>query len=248
MRRLLAVILALMLCSGLCAAEEPQRIETSLFTLELPAGLNPNLDEYSRTDYSFLSHILRPIIIQGENDRYMLLITLYDFPSEARHRIDAQSDRAQGLFTLMCEYNGLNCTGTARRAEGDFRDFIIGSDAAQGRCMATWYNQSRGEGLVFELRMKDGALSVSEAEALLLEVAASLREAGVVYPEATGQTLLVTHAGVNVRTEPDAGSTILCVAREGETFPFLGENGIWYMIDVDGQIGYVSKALTQVQE
>lgn len=249
MRRLTLLLAVLVLWAGSFAlAEETQHIETSLFTIDVPAGLNPELDEYTRQAFPFLNHILRPIIIQGGNEHYSLLISLYDFPTDERHRIDAKANRDQGLFDLMCEYNGLALKGRTVRAEGDFRDFVLGSVLDKGYFFATYYNQNRGEGYLFELRVKDGSLTADEAEALLLRIAASLREAGVIYPKATGSTLIVTHTGVNVRSAPNAESAVLCVAKQGETFPFLGENGIWYMVDVDGKIGYVSKALTQVEE
>lgn len=248
MRRLILLILALLLAVSFAAAEETQRIETELFTIDLPASLNPDLDVYNRADYSFLSHLLKPIIIQGENEQYSLLISLYDFPSDERHRIDASVNHAHGLFEMICGYNDRSIQGRTARPEGDFRDFVLGSDPAKGYFLLTLYNQTRGEGYVFEMRVKDGSLTASEAEAQLLAIAATLREAGVIYPQATGSTLIITHAGVNVRSAPNQNSAVLCVAKQGEAFPYLGENGIWYMIDVDGKIGYVSKALTQVQE
>lgn len=248
MRRLIVLILALLLAVPFAAAEETQRIETELFTIDLPASLNPDLDVYARADYSFLSHLLKPIIIQGENEQYGLLISLYDFPSKARHRIDASVNSAHGLFELICGYNGHSIQGRTTRPEGDFRDFVLGSDPAKGYFLLTLYNPTRGEGYVFEMRVKDGSLTAADAEAQLLSIAVTLREAGVIYPQATGSTLIITHVGVNVRSAPSPESAVLCVAKQGATFPYLGENGIWYMIDVDGKIGYVSKALTQVQE
>ena len=250
MRRLILLLAVLVLCTDLSAhAEERQLIETSLFSVKIPAGLNPDQDEFMLADYSFLLHILRPITIQGENDAYSLLITLYDFPSKERHKIDSQSNRNQALYDLMCEYSGLTGAMTRRsvRPEGDFRDFYVGSHSRKGYHMTTYYNEKRGEGYLFELHAKDGALSAAEAESILLNIAASLREVGEVYPEYTGKTLIVTHVGINVRSGPDANSSVLMVAKQGDTFPFLGENGIWHMIDVNGKIGYVSKALTQVQ-
>lgn len=251
MRRLVLLLTVLVLCTALSAhAEERQTVETSLFTIELPAGLNPDLDEFALANYSFLQHILHPITIQGSNDAYNLLITLYDFPSDERHRIDSKENRHQGMFDLMCEYNGRtgSVTRRAARPEGDFRDFYVGSNAGTGYAMATYYNEKRGEGYLLELHVKDGALSADEAESILLDIAASLREVGEVYPEYTGKTLIVTHAGINVRSGPDAASSVLMVAKEGQTFPFLGECGIWYMIDVNGKIGYVSQTLSAIQE
>lgn len=250
MRRLFVFILALCLWAGISAsAEETQLLETSLFTIEVPAGLDPDLDEYWLKDFPFLKHILTPIIIQGGNDAFRLRISLYDFPREERHLIDSQQNRPQALFDLMCEYKGLTGRISRRgtRVEGDFRDFMVGSAKDKPYSMATLYNQKRGEGYMLELHVKENAMTAEEAEALLLSVASSIREPDGVYPQSTGMTLTVTHTGVNIRSAPDPDSRIIRVAKQGETFPFLGESGIWYMIDADGQIGYVSKALTAVQ-
>ena len=249
MRRIIAIILVLFLAAGFASADEGQRIETALFTLEIPAGLNPDVDEFTKDDFPFLTHICHPVTIQGENDAYSLLITLYDFHADGRHRIENQQNRTQAHFDLISEYSGLTGRLAFRtvRPEGQFRDFVLGSTADGAYHLVTFYNPLRGEGYTFELRVKDGALSADEAQTLLLDIAASLREAGVIYPQITGKTLVVTHSGINVRSRPDADSAVLLVARQGDTFPYLGENGIWYMIDVGGQVGYVSKALTQVQ-
>lgn len=251
MRKLLILIAALILMLGTFSlAEESQLMESALFSVKLPAGLNPDMDEFTREDFPFLSHILHPVTIQGGNEDYSLLITLYDFPSKERHRVDNKEDKPMGLFALIAEYNGLVDQMQPRltRIDGDFRDFVAGSIPEKGYYLVTLYNTNRGEGYTFELRVKNNTLSPADAEALLLSIAATLREVGIVYPENTGMTLVVTHPGVNVRSAPDQHSNVLIVAKEGQTFPYLGENGIWYMVDVDGKVGYVSKALTALQE
>ncbi|MBE5811293.1 MAG: SH3 domain-containing protein [Clostridiales bacterium] len=250
MRKLTIFIAALVLMLGAAAlAEESLLMQSSLFSVRLPAGLNPDMDEFSRADFPFLSHILHPVTIQGSNEDYSLLITLYDFPSKERHRVDNKENKPMGLFALIAEYNGLQDQMTPRltRMDGDFRDFVAGSIPEKGYYLVTLYNPNRGEGYVFELRVKNNALTPADAEALLLSIATTLREAGIIYPEDTGMTLVVTHPGVNIRSAPDQHSSVLIVAKEGQTFPYLGENGIWYMIDVNGKVGYVSKALTMLQ-
>ncbi len=251
MRKLLILITVLILMLGTAAlAEESRLMESNLFSVRVPAGLNPDMDEFTREDFPFLSHILHPVTIQGSNEDYALLITLYDFPSEERHRVDNKENRPMGLFSLITEYNGLKDQMTPRltRMDGDFRDFVVGSIPEKGYYLVTLYNPNRGEGYVFELRVKNNALSPADAEALLLSIAVTLREIDIVYPENTGMTLVVTHPGVNIRSAPDQHSSVLLVAPQGAIYPYLGENGIWYMIDVGGKVGYVSKALTALQE
>lgn len=250
MRRLFLLISALVLLGGFALAEDAVTIESALFSVTLPADLNPDLDAFTREDFPFLHHVHRPVVIQGSNEDYSLLITLYDFPSDERHRIDNKEDKPMGLFSLMAEYNGLQSHTAPRltRVPGDYRDFIVASIPEKGYHLATLYNTGRGEGYTFEMRVKNASMTADDAEALLLSIATTLREAGVIYPEDTGMLLRITHAGVNVRTEPNQNSAVLTVAKEGTTFPFLGENGIWYMIDVNGKVGYVSKALTTLEK
>ena len=250
MRRLFLLIAALILLGSYALAEDAVTIESALFSVTLPADLNPDLDEFTRADFPFLSHIHRPVVIQGRTGDYELLITLYDFVSDDRHRIENKEDKPLGLFTLIAQFNGLDGQLSPRkiRLEGDFRDFVAGSIPGKGYHIVTLYNASRGEGYTFELRVKNSAMTPDEADALLLGIAGSLREAGIIYPEDTGMTLTITHNGVNIRSAPGMDSSILTVAPLGATFPYLGENGIWYMVDVNGKVGYVSKALTALEE
>lgn len=250
MRKLFLLIAALILLNSFALAEETVTVKSALFSVTLPAELNPDLDEFTREDFPFLRHIHRPVVIQGRTEDYELLITLYDFPSDERHRVDNQQDKPLGLFALISQYNGLEgqISPKLTRPQGDFRDFVTGSIPGKGYHLVTLYNSNRGEGYTFELRVKNESLSPADADALLLSIASTLREAGVIYPEETGMILTITHAGVNVHSAPGVNSSTLTVAPQGATFPYLGENGIWYMIDVNGKIGYVSKALTTLGE
>lgn len=251
MRKLILLILVLCLAASGCAlADEIRKVQTSLFSIDLPADLTYDADEFSLEKYSYLKHILKPITIQGWHDDYTLMISLYDFPSDERHRIDNRPDKQEALFDLIREYNALERLQGVRtvRPEGDFRDFVIGSDPARDYHIATYFNENRGEGYVFELQGKNAAMTTAEAEALLLSIVTTLREASEIYPEYTGKTLVITQVGINVRSAPNPNSSVLLVAQQGQTFPFLGENGIWYMVDVNGKIGYVSKSLSAIQE
>lgn len=250
MRKLILLVAALLLLGCTVLAEETVTVQSSLFSVTLPAALNPDLDEFTRANFPFINHIHRPIVIQGDTEEYGVLITLYDFESKARHRIDNQKDKPMALFALISQCIGMDGQLKPRliRMEDDYRDFVVSSLPEKGYYLATLYNPKRGEGYTFELRVKNGALSAEAAEAQLLSIATTLREAGIVYPENTGMTLRITHPGINVRSGPNVDSKVLTVAQQDQTFPYLGDNGLWYMVDVNGQIGYVSKALSVLQE
>lgn len=59
--------------------------------------------------------------------------------------------------------------------------------------------------------------------------------------------VIITNSSANIRSGPDGSAAKLTTARQGDTFPLLGEEGNWYKIDVNGQTGYVTKNLSKVQ-
>lgn len=63
----------------------------------------------------------------------------------------------------------------------------------------------------------------------------------------TGQDAVITNSNANIRSGPGAGFGRIASGKQGDRFPLLGEENGWYKIDVNGQIGYVSKALCQVR-
>lgn len=60
--------------------------------------------------------------------------------------------------------------------------------------------------------------------------------------------VIITNSNANIRSGPDGSAPRLGNAVYGEVFPYLGESGNWYMIDVCGQTGYVVKELSALQD
>ncbi len=60
--------------------------------------------------------------------------------------------------------------------------------------------------------------------------------------------VIIANASANIRSGPDGSAAKITTAAYGEAFPFLGEEGNWYIIDVDGRTGYVVKNLSALQE
>ena len=61
------------------------------------------------------------------------------------------------------------------------------------------------------------------------------------------QYITIINSSANIRSGPDASYSKVKTAVKGDTFPLLGEENGWYMIDVNGTTGYVSKKLCEIQ-
>lgn len=65
--------------------------------------------------------------------------------------------------------------------------------------------------------------------------------------EVPTQFVTITGNGVNIRKGATTDAPVLTKGNKGDTFPYLGESGAWYKIDVNGQIGYVSMGLAEIK-
>jgi len=82
-----------------------------------------------------------------------------------------------------------------------------------------------------------------EAERLAQEEAA--RKAA---EEATRKRVYITASGgCNIRSGPDTSYAKISYGYNGDSFPYLGTEGNWHKIEVNGQTGYVSKGMCEVR-
>ena len=82
-----------------------------------------------------------------------------------------------------------------------------------------------------------------EAERLAQEEAA--RKAA---EEAARKRVYITASGgCNIRSGPDASYAKISYGYTGDSFPYLGTEGNWHKIEVNGQTGYVSKGMCEVR-
>lgn len=65
--------------------------------------------------------------------------------------------------------------------------------------------------------------------------------------EAPTQYVVITGESANIRKGATTDAPVITSGRRGDTFPYLGESGNWYKIDVDGQTGYVSMGLSDIK-
>lgn len=119
--------------------------------------------------------------------------------------------------------------------------------------LAHYYN---GTGFLLAV-LNEGDTDLEAMTLIAFEMAQSFRLDGVSEEQMAAdaaanaasvqQYVIITNTSVNLRSGPDASYTKIGVAYEGDSFPLLGESGNWYMIDVNGQTGYVSKNLSTVK-
>lgn len=80
------------------------------------------------------------------------------------------------------------------------------------------------------------------------QMAADAEAARVAAEQAAAQKyVVITNSSANIRSGPGGDYDKLTTARQGDTFPLIREEGNWYVIDVNGQTGYVTKSLSAIQ-
>lgn len=252
MRKFLILLLALCLAALPALAEEIQRVQCSTFTLDLPTDWAVDVDEFTLAAYPIVDHILHPTMIFAGNEDYALIVTVYDYDANARYAMGGSGNKAQEHFDLLCAHLGLTDgrvqPSTVVQSRLDSRNFVLAHLTDTADFLATYYNQEKGQGYTFRLRVKNATIADEAAESLLLDLISSLRERGYFYPaDASGHLVVVTEGSAHIRTAPDANSDRIRTAYQGESFPHYGQHGSWYIINVDGQTGYVSTALTALQ-
>lgn len=253
MRKLLISLALLLLLAVPALAEDTQLIDCNGFTIEVPAAWTVDVDEYSRATHTIVNHVLHPTVVFAGNEDYKLVLTLNDYPSDIRYRLAGQGHRAQEHFNVVAEHSGLTAVpGVASsrmvQALADVRVFGMCQVPGKDDHLATYFNKDKGLGYVFRLTRKSAAVTADAADALLLQIASSLREDGLFYPsDATDRIVVITHATANIRVAPEQESEKLKTAAQGESFPYYGQTSSWYIINVDGVTGYVSTALSELK-
>ena len=80
------------------------------------------------------------------------------------------------------------------------------------------------------------------------QMAADAEAARVAAEQAAAQKyIVITNSSANIRSGPGGDYDKLTTARQGDTFPLIREEGNWYVIDINGQTGYVTKSLSAIQ-
>lgn len=115
-----------------------------------------------------------------------------------------------------------------------------------------------GDGMCFLTHYVDNAafmISVSSpiypaiAPLLACGIADSLTlgEAKAAEPDVPLQHVVVKNYNAKVRTEPSTTAKLIKTVFGGTTLPLLGESGDFYMVDMNGQVGYIHKSTCEIQ-
>lgn len=238
------------------AAEGNQSIRLGNATFEVEADLVAS----QQSDTVFVA----------ENDHYTMNLMCADWNGmgiDINLTGDEQMDNAFYCSLLVFGDQDAAATIAAQSMHADC-NMPDGSDVmllpTDGFLMLTHYY--RGMGFLLLLESKDEAYQ-SKLMEVASEVAMSFRIDGVTEEEmaadaeaariaaeeaaakaATQKYIVIKNGTANIRSGPSSDYDRITTAKQGDVFPLMGEEGTWYMIEVNGQTAYVSKGLCEIKE
>lgn len=136
--------------------------------------------------------------------------------------------------------DGKTAACLATEAEGVVLASVGHTNNNYGFLITLTSDTGMGSAELFEIS-KQVALSFQYDETAVAEV---------IEPEPTAvptQYVVITGDSANIRTGPSTDYQKIHTGLKGDEFPYLGESGNWYMIDVNGQTGYVSMGLSDIK-
>ena len=171
-------------------------------------------------------------------------------------------DQSTALFWALQLFVGLDAK-RAKETVKEAKNVYVTSDGnatlinSQNKGFVMVAHAYRGTGFFLGSFVKNNSnISQRELEAITLDIAASFRLEGVTEEEmaadaaaaAAQKYIVITNGSANIRAKADSKSDKITTAYQGDTFPLLGEEGTWYMIEVNGQTAYVSQGLCKIKE
>lgn len=262
MKKLFAMLLALCLMCGVVSAGAEdalitaQNVKIGNMTFEIPA-------EVTVEDHGELT------IATATCDNYNLYIYAIDWSIASFDLYATDYDEQINNFIwLNAMFFGdvqsavdiLNASACKR---GDV-NLLDGQDAvylgSDGLGLLTHYYREAGFLIVVEGTNKYA--TGTRAMETAIEIARSFRVDGVSEEQmaadaeaariaaeqaAMQKYVVITNSSANVRSGPGGDYAKVTTAVKGDTFPLIGEEGNWYIIDVNGQTGYVTKGLSAIQ-
>lgn len=251
MKKLFAMLLALCLMCGAVSAfaeaAETQEAKIGNVTFQIPAELvlttSEELDGMSIAGYSC--------------DNYTMMITTIDWNAVSLPFDFTDGDeQADNFFwfyylTFQSEDDAFSVLNTSSRHHFDMlhgKDIVY--KGVEGLGLATHVYRNTGF-MILTMGANEYATGTHCIE-ITTAVAASFRLDGVseeeMIADAMQKYVVITNSSANVRSGPGGDYDKVTTARQGDTFPLIGEDGNWYIIDVNGRTGYVTKSLSAIQE
>lgn len=65
--------------------------------------------------------------------------------------------------------------------------------------------------------------------------------------EAAQKYVVIKQSSAFIRTSPNTTYGRIKTGLQGESYPYLGEESVWYKIDVDGRTGYVHIGMCKIE-
>lgn len=260
MKKLFAMLLALcMMCGAMVAGAEEiavQEVKVGKATFEIPA-------ELSMTSNGLLLDGVNIAMCEGE--QYSIIIETFDWKAMP-YDLDNTSEDEHGDNFFMGAYLlfepdlATNMLGLSERLIYKNGMVIIGY-ATDGVSLVTRYEPDNGCAIL--VVQGNSPLTAAQVYEIGVPIAESFRIDGVPEEDMVADTeaaraaaeeaavqkyIVIKNGTANIRSGPGSDHDRITTAKQGDTFPLLGEEGTWYMIEVNGQTAYVSKGLCEIQE
>ena len=261
MKKLFAMLLALcMMCGAMVAGAEEiavQEVKVGKATFEIPA-------ELSMTSNGLVLDGVNLAMCEGE--QYSILIETYDWKAvpydldntSGDEHVDNYFMGAYLLFEDPQKATDMVLASERLTYENGMEIIVY---ATNGVALVTRYEPDNGCAILVvqgnspltTVQVLEIGLPVAESFRIdgvpEEEMAADTEAARAAAEEAAAQKYIVIKNGTaNIRSGPGSDHDRIIAAKQGDTFPLLGEEGTWYMIEVNGQTAYVSKGLCEIQE
>ena len=105
-----------------------------------------------------------------------------------------------------------------------------------------------GERYVVDVDGKQGFLSVQNGR-IKGEPEPETTGSGSTQPTTDAQTryVVITSASGKIRTEASLSANLIKTAYHGERYEFISQEGDWYVVKVNGRVGYIHKGVAAIQ-
>ena len=254
MKKLVALVLSLCLMYSVGIAASTQKINVGIFDFQIPDNM-----QIVNQDISPLAAMV--VATQGA-DTMLGLIT--GQPTQEEIQIisegftDTEDINFQEWYSLLLWQATLSPLGYSPY-EMRYEERDIGMLNGESVILATASNDHETvfscsqyvDGKFFFLFEIAPTANSDESEKNITAIALSCTpaDASAALPEIEDQQqyVIITNSSANIRSGPGGDYAKVTTAVKGDTFPLIREEGNWYVIDVNGQTGYVTKSLSAIQ-
>lgn len=246
MRKMISLMLALLMICGMCSAfAEPTRIEVGGGTFTLPDGLNVGLEPLELGAFTLFK--------AESSDYYVWMVEMY-YPellddgefkdinelAEADSRTREQENQVickVGFETAVGDYFGLYPTAEMITYGASGSGMVIHGSYSVAE--SYYLNEAGTRGWGVMAISEDGKVEAKKLQAICTNILLSIEE--------NTEMVVITADTASVRKEASLSGAMIRKAVKGESFEYLGEEGNFYILMIDGQQGYVAKGVAEIQ-